>query len=181
MVTAEGTVGTAVGTAVTAEATGAEAATGTTADGTTADLVQAEVLTLTTDTDVAVRATDTVVDAGIEAVTTTAVEDVLVHAPHAVTEVISHAATAKGLVIDSALVRSVKEDAVRRLLPQKLQKTIATSVLFSSSKSPSVPRHAIYAPSSSPLDLLSKPRLSKIESLAARRGKLVAPIRYCSC
>jgi hypothetical protein len=159
------TVVTAAGTAVTAEAIGAEAATATTAEEMTAAPVRAEVTM--TDTDAAARATDTVGDEGTEVVTTTAVEGAHARALRAVT---GHVVSERDLAIAS-VVRSAKGAAVRRLPPLKLQKTIVTSVLSSSSRSPSVPRHAISVPSSRPLVLLSKPRSSKIESLVARRGK----------
>ena len=165
------TVATAAETAVTAGVTGVGAATEITVDGMTAAPVQAEV-TLMTDTDAATRATDIVVDEEIEAVTTTAVEDVLGRVPLTVTGATSLVVSEKGLAIASVVVRSVKEAAVRRPLPQKLQKTIVTSVLSSFSRFPSVPRHAIFAPSSRPLAPLLKPRLSKIELPAAQRGKL---------
>ena len=161
------TVATAAGIAATAEAIDAEAATETIAGEMTAAPVQTEVTM--TDTDAAARATDTAEDEGIEAVTTTVVEDVLARALHAVT---GHAVRGKDLAIASVVVRTARVAAVRRPQPQKLQKTIVTSVLSSSSRSPSVPRHVISAPSSRSLDLSSKPKSSKTELLAARRGKL---------
>lgn len=152
------TVATAAGIAVIAEVIDAEAATETTAVEKTAAHVRAEV-TQMTDTDAAARAIDTVVDEGTEAATTTVVEDALVRAPHAVT---GHVASGKDPV-NAVLVRSAKEAAVRRPLPQKLLKTIVTSVLSSFSRSPSVPKHAIFAPSSRLLDLLLKHRLLRTE------------------
>lgn len=159
---------TAAGTAVTAEATGVEAATATNVDEMTVGPVRVEVTM--TDTDAAARATVTVEDEGTEAVITTAAEDACVRAPHAVT---GHAVSEKDLAIASVVVMIAREGAVRRPLPQKLQKTIVTSVLSSSSRSPNEPRHAISARFSRPSGPLSKLRLLRTESLVARRGKLI--------
>jgi hypothetical protein len=157
----------AAGIVETAEATGAEAVTVTTVAETTAVLVQAEAVMLTIDTDAAVHATDTVEVVGTGAAIITVVEDAPVHALRAVIGVRSPAESVRGLPIVNAVLRNAREAAVRRPLPQRLQKTTVTSVLSSCSRSPNVPRPAIFAPSSRPLGLSLKLRLSKIESLVA--------------
>ena len=151
------TVATVAEIAVTAGVKGDEAAIATTDAAMTVAPDPAEVTM--TDTDEAVLVTDTVEGEETAAATTTAVEDALVHAPHAVT---GPAARGNDLV-NAVLARSAKEAAVRRPPLLKLLKTTAISVLSLCSRSPNVLRHATSAHSSRPLDLSLKRRLSKIE------------------
>lgn len=164
--TARLTAATAAGIEVTAEVIDAEAATAITADEMTAGPAQVEVM-VTTRPDEAAPATDTGEDGGIEAVITTAVEDVPARAPPVV---IDPVVNGKDLV-NAVLVRSAREAVVRRPRLRRLLKMIVINVLSSFSRYRSVQRRATSAHSSRLSDLLLRPKLLKIELPVVQRGK----------